>query len=229
MKTSLTEVAAAAGWFNICAVLKEKDGVPFYPRGFPYEQRWRPAEITSANAAVRVAVNAGLWLGDPDVDATTRLCRAVDAVAFDAAPYGESFALAPGTWSPINTQNTAFARETIPAAFVSPFAGRFDDILSGYFLRRIIDHLGWSVTYGVPLLNQVRNAHNLWKDFDMERPGNETCSRLTQLLRDTTPKGADFADCFASLVGQAKREIDFAESYYRPILEGMEIWAEAFA
>ena len=55
--------------------------------------------------------------------------------------YGDRFALEIGTWCPINTQNTSYSREIIPASFVPPNVGRYDDIWSGYILRKITHHL----------------------------------------------------------------------------------------
>ena len=228
-EVTLNRVASDSGWYNICAALVERAGIPFFPRGYPYPERWKDVSITSAPTAVKVAVNAGLWLGDPDVDAITRLCKPVDATAFNPELHGESFALAIGTWAPINTQNTAFARTTIPAAFVSPFAGRYDDILSGYFLRSIVDHLGEAVCYGKPLLKQVRNAHNLWKDLEQEWIGCQTVPQLCTMLREISFDGSSYADCFGELIAAVRPQIDFETEFYGKILEGMAIWADLFA
>jgi hypothetical protein len=59
-----------------------------------------------------VVVNAGLWLGDPDVDAVTRICNDINAEQYTRE---QSFALARGTWCPFNSQNTALWRGVIPA------------------------------------------------------------------------------------------------------------------
>lgn len=226
---SVKSVRSDNGWYNICEVLRERDGLQFYPRGFPFSIRWQPSRLETQDVSVRVAVNAGLWLGDPDVDAITRLCRPVEATEFDTARYGRTFALAKGTWSPINTQNTAFARATIPAAFVSPFAGRYDDILSGYVLRRIVDHMDEAVCYGSPLLNQIRNVHNYWKDLDLERIGGETILQTTQILRDVKLTGTNYADCFGEVIEGMRSAIDYRTEFYGPILAGMECWAGVFA
>jgi hypothetical protein len=225
----LPVISSDNGWFNICEPLVERDGVAFYPRGFSYSDRWTPSKTEIETKKVKVAVNAGLWLGDPDVDALTRLVHAVDATSFDEAKLGSNFALAPGTWSPINTQNTSFSRDTIPAAFISPHAGRYDDILSGYFLRRIADHLGESVTYGLPLLNQIRNEHNIWSDLDKERIGGETVATVCATLKSIPLTGTSYASCFGELISAARKAILVAPAFYQPILQGMEIWADIFA
>jgi hypothetical protein len=52
-----------------------------------------------------------MWLGDPDIDAMARLCLMLNATAYTRS---DSYALAPDTWSPFNSQNTAVRREVRP-------------------------------------------------------------------------------------------------------------------
>jgi len=221
-------VSDDSGWYNICETLEEREGIPFYPRGYPYSSRWVGHKVTAKNARRRVVVNAGLWLGDPDVDAITRLCKQVEAVQIEKGKWGKTFLLEKGTWCPINTQNTAFHRDTIPAAFVSPHAGRYDDIISGFFLRHIIDHMGDAVAYGVPLLNQIRNAHNLWKDLEKETPGATTATEVTGQLREMKLSASSYAASFGELVSRLRSTVKARPDFYGPIFDGMEIWAEMF-
>lgn len=221
-------VSDTSGWYNICETLDEKDGIPFYPRGYPYASRWVARQVSAKKVKRRVVVNAGLWLGDPDVDAITRLCKPVDATKFDESRWGKTFLLEKGTWCPINTQNTAFHRDTIPAAFVSPHAGRYDDIISGFFLRHVVDHMGDAVGYGVPLLNQIRNVHNLWKDLEKETPGATTATEVTEQLRGLKLTGSSYAACYGELVSALRKTVTARPDFYGPIFDGMEIWAEHF-
>lgn len=101
---------------------------------------------------VRVAVSAGMWLGDPDIDAMARLCLMLNATSYTRT---DSYVLSPSTWSPFNSQNTAVLREVIPAYFMSWCVGRYDDIWPSYVVRRICDHLQQSVSYGLPVVHQV--------------------------------------------------------------------------
>jgi len=224
----LKTIESSTGWYNICEALEEEHGVAFYPRGYPYERRWEASEVTIAEAEGRVVINAGLWLGDPDVDAITRLCRPVNATRYKEEKYSTHFALAKGTWSPINTQNTAFAWETIPAAFVSPHAERYDDIFSGYFLRTIVDHLGDAVAFGRPLLNQVRNYHNLWKDLQKETIGGQTTKAVTDELRKLTFSSKDYLGCYGELIAAMKEAIPVEREHFNRILTGMELWQQLF-
>jgi hypothetical protein len=216
-----------SGWFNICQLLSEENNIQFYPRGFPFTERWKKSVLSQKVDEIKVVVNAGLWLGDPDVDALTRLTRPVNAINY-INTYGNTFALDNNTWSPINTQNTSFARETIPAAFVSPFAGRYDDILSGYFLRKITDHLGDYVSYGKPLMNQIRNEHNLWHDLDKERIGGSSIHLICDILKEIELSSSSYLEAYKELILKFDSINSHEVEFYKKITEGMSIWAETF-
>ena len=151
----------------------------------------------------RIAVNAGLWLDDPDVDALTRLTLAPQGRA--ARP--ESVLLAPGTWSPINTQNTAMLREALPAYYYVrmgfPLQGmridRFGDILSGYFLQAVAKHLGDGIRIGSPVAAHRRSPHDLFKDLYHELAGVVLIEELVPWLRELKLQGGDYASAYASL------------------------------
>jgi hypothetical protein len=225
--TRLPTVSSRIGWYNCCELLEAAHGRPFYPRGFPYPLRWKDAGLERREEQVRVGLNAGLWLGEPDVDAITRLAEPIDALRLRAdAP--SVVALARGTWCAVNTQNTAYARELIPAAFVSPFLGRYDDIWSGYLLRKLMDHLDDRVSYGLPLVRQDRNVHDLWKDLEHEMKGNILTPHLLDVLGRKELKGTSYAACYAELADHLEREIQEDRDYFAPVWTGMRIWAEIF-
>ena len=94
-------VESTSGWFNVCSLLEEQNGTPFYHRGFPAGMRWKEdtAFTSISTAKAHVAVNAGFWLDDPDVDALTRMNRPIVVQGHrQSAP--KTLALQCGTWSP---------------------------------------------------------------------------------------------------------------------------------
>eukprot|EP00698_Gefionella_okellyi_P006424 TRINITY_DN15772_c0_g1_i1.p1 TRINITY_DN15772_c0_g1~~TRINITY_DN15772_c0_g1_i1.p1 ORF type:complete len:373 (+),score=34.37 TRINITY_DN15772_c0_g1_i1:96-1214(+) len=191
-------ISSESGWFNVCEFLTEERGVPFYHRGFPMGERWKkphPATSESTSSAT-VVVNAGMWFGDPDIDAMARLCMDINATSYTR---NSSFVLDKSTWSPFNSQNTAVRREVIPAYFMSWCVGRYDDIWPSYVVRRIADHLGHSVAYGFPLVHQERNPHNYFVDFDNERNGMQLTDTFCRVLRETALSGTTYEGCFAEL------------------------------
>ena len=197
----------------------------FIQGAFPTANAGKPVKPIRRKT-IRPALNAGLWLGDPDVDAITRLVKPIDALTFKET-LGQQFALNIGTWCPINTQNTAYRRELIPAAFVSPFVGRYDDIWSGYLLRKIMDHLKDYVTYGRPLLKQDRNQHNLWKDLELEMNGYLFSDHLFDCLNRIELTKENYASCYYELAEKLNAGFSENRDVFTRLTEGMKIWCEA--
>ena len=73
--STLPTYQSTSGWFNVCSLLEEQNNMPFYHRGYPMGMRWKEAEafVAVSKAKCKVAVNAGFWLDDPDIDAITRM------------------------------------------------------------------------------------------------------------------------------------------------------------
>jgi hypothetical protein len=201
-------VADGAPWFNICTRLQSSARDPIFPRGFPYAARDRsaqatPRQIDDAFASRLVALNAGLWLDDPDVDAITRLAQ---RPSVRAATTGDVI-LGHATWSPINTQNTALMRAAMPAYYYvrMGFAlqgmkiDRFGDILSGYFAQKCAKHLGHVVRFGSPVSRHRRTPHNLLVDLYHELAGIALVEELLPWLQELQLEGGDYAEAYRSL------------------------------
>ena len=219
-------ISTKSDWYNVCEQLIDKDGIPFYPRGYPYSKRWVKDESHVVSKNVKIIVNAGLWLGDPDVDAVTRLCKPIDAIKFTKT-YGSNFCLDIGTWCPINTQNTSYHREIIPAAFVPPNVGRYDDIWSGYLMRKVMDQSDLYVSYGSPLLKQLRNEHNLWSDLDLELNGNIHTDHLIEALQNIDVGNGDILDKYHKLAIGLDKEISQNREIFSGVIEGMLSWIDS--
>jgi hypothetical protein len=195
-------LASEDGWFDICGELLLQPPVPVVARGFPHRRR-NPRISSRGVQEAPLAANAGLWLGDPDVDAAARLACPVTAVATRR----RSLALAPGTWSPLNTQNTSVARRALPAYYyvrmLEPLPGatldRYGDIWSGYFLTRCAEHLGDFIGIGKPVVSHRRNDHDLLADLRAEFWGMMLTPHLIELLRGSQLTGGDYAGAAKSL------------------------------
>jgi len=211
------KLVSGGAWFNICDLLHDDTAQTIYARGFPYNERraGQDASIGSLPdelAQTPVAVNAGLWLDDPDVDAVSRLAlRPLVDSAQDS-----DLILAPGTWSPINTQNTALHRDAIPTYYYVrmgfPVQGmlvdRFGDIWSGYFLQRCAQHLGEVARVGSPVADHRRTTHNLFKDLYQELAGIVLTEDLVPWLRETPLSGSTYAEAYASLADALAQQAD---------------------
>jgi hypothetical protein len=229
-----TVIKSSTEWFNVCELLNEREGRPFYHRGYPMGQRWKKGIVDRYIKEKKVVVNAGFWLEDPDIDALTRMDMPIDAVSLK--PEGEKgVVLEKGTWCSFNSQNTALAREVLPAYFLLPYVGRYDDIWAAYFLRVIMDHLGDGIHYGLPLVRQKRNVHNLWVDLEKERHGMTMTDRLISVLKNIKLTGTDYASCYKELGDKLLSAIErgsvFDEDEKRLLIQnikGMRIWAGVF-
>jgi len=201
------QVAGGSAWFNICELLRGDQQTAIYARGFPYSQRGAAlaqlGPLDAETGARRVAVNAGLWLDDPDVDALSRLVLSphVDS-AIDA-----DVVLAPGTWTPINTQNTSVHRDAMAAYYYVrmgyPLQGmridRYGDIWSGYLLERCAEHMGEVVRVGSPVAEHHRTPHNLFKDLYHELAGIVLTEEVLPWLRELRLTGTTYAETYREL------------------------------
>ena len=234
---TVTALSSSSGWYNVCELLEEEKGLPFYHRGFPWEKRSLSPISRTQEQTGKVVVNAGLWLEAPDIDAITWLDLPIRATGM-SDKYPEGVAMSVGTWSPFNSQNTALAREVIPAYFLSPNIGRYDDIWASYIVKKISDYFGHYINFGFPLVRQERNPHNYFNDLKKEQLGMELTDSLVDGMRELELTGADYRECFIEIIdwlaGWAKEnELLESNHEYREqvgkMIEGMRIWSEVFS
>jgi len=195
------------GWFNPCALLCYERDARVFPRGFPYAARGtavaRAAHTTAPALTQPIAINAGLWLGDPDVDAITRLAIGPRATAFEPP----SVVLGPDVWMPIDSQNTALTRAAVTAYYYVRMQypvrelvlDRFGDIFSGYFAQKCAKHLGQAVRVGTPVADHRRSAHDLIQDLYHELAGVALLEDFAPWIREERLEGTTYRDAYASL------------------------------
>lgn len=233
-RVTLPAYGKAGEWFNVCRFLETVNNCPFVPRGFGMAAR---ADLddgadpaSGSPLTMPVAVVAGFWLGDPDIDAATRIAHPVEVTRYRL---DHNFFLVPGARAPFNSQNTVLARAALPAWFLSPHVGRHDDIFASFVVKRIADHLGWGICYGRPLVRQERNEHDLLRDLDMERFGMRHVDALTEDLANVTLTGGDYASCALEICeqldGRDPRRGSSSKTGNDPLaafFSGYRIWAE---
>lgn len=216
------EAKTTDGWFNLCSMLDlQPAGV--YPRGYPYHRRHAAQETLFTETTGRVTINAGLWLGEPDLDGMTWLVAPARAHALDR---GEAL-LGRHTWSPVNTQNTALHRDCIAAYYFArmgyPLAGlmsidRYGDILSGYLVQACAKHLGHYIRAGTPAVDHRRNAHHYLRDATCEMGCVWLIEDLTAWLTGLKLSGSTYDEAFACLA----EELDHAAERFTGF-----VWTEA--
>lgn len=234
-EVDLPLVESPSGWFNACEYLIEENNIPFYYRGIPWSQRKAEKNpVTWHKAKLKVVANSGLWLDDPDVDAISRLFWPIRTIGM-RSEVEPNFGLYPGTWCPFNNQNTAMAREILPAYFTPHNALRYSDIWPAFVVCRIAGHLNHVISYGFPLVSQVRNPHNYWQDIDDEKIGAQASEPLVELLRSAELTGKNYHDCLGELIeylNSRKAVIKKCPSDQRDMLldfiKTLEVWHEVF-
>lgn len=195
---NLTTESHASGWYNPCQLLTEKDGKDFYPRGYSFANRLsKPDAVSVATTMGRIIVNAGLWIGDPDIDAVTRL--AINPIVTEGR-FSRNRVLGTGTKAPFNSQNTALHRDVIPAYCMITGVGRYDDIVPSYFVQRIADHLGDHISFGFPLVSQERNVHDITKDLADEVLGMQLIDRIVGWLYEIPLTGKSYLECIQEIL-----------------------------
>lgn len=220
-------VSSNSGWFNICSYLIDIQQRKFYPRGYPVTHRVEDSEYQITQKKGKIVVNAGFWLGDPDIDAVTRLAAPINVTQYTRE---DNFALDIGTWAPFNSQNTALHRDCIPAYFLCTDIGRFDDIWGSYIVQRIANHLGDFISFGFPLVKQERNPHDLWIDADHERLGMQLTDLLCVLLKEISLTENNYHACAIELIKALKEKLISQKliyahrAYFNQFIDGYQTW-----
>lgn len=181
-----------SGFHNICEYLQKEPNREIFPRGFPFELRGQHnnPKIQPAAPGNKIGVTEGLWIRDPDIDATTWLNGKIQSMAYQGPQY---FSLSQSTWSPINTQNTSVISELIPAFFCIPMGypvpggriERYGDIWGGYFLQALMKGTEYNVCFGQPIVEHRRNPHNYLDDLRYEFWGMILTDWLVEQLRES--------------------------------------------
>ena len=211
------------GWFNIHNALVEANDIPFYPRGFPWGKRNTESQKKNFNIEKRrVVVNQGLVLEDPDIDAISRLFHPICAVKM-RDEFGYQFGLYPGVWSPFNYQNTCLERDLIPLYYRPLSAKRNADIWTAYLINRLAEHFEDVITFGQPLVKQVRNKHDLWEDLDTELINNRETDLFIEILRSIDLRENTYFKAFGELLNKAQQKIN-KQGMIKSFFEEYQVW-----
>jgi len=157
-----------APWHNY---LRTSDApIEVYPRGYPVPFRrlddTRIEKLTKPISNSQIGVYQGISLGDPDIDAMTR-------IVYPAAIHSvkEKNYCLQNVWSPYNTQNTMFAKALFPLIFVWPYCGRYDDIYSSFVWQKFLFNNDMYAFVGDAINIQNRGERGFFKDLKDEMEG----------------------------------------------------------
>lgn len=215
-------------WVSECEFDKQNVKQAWH-RGFPPQLIDTRGEDTSRAAfsgALDVAVQAWLWDGDPDVDATYRMVNGPLEASFPDMK--QPIIVAPGTYAPFNTQNTIFSREVAPCMALPYMIGRMDDIWAGFMTQRVMFELGKRLVFSRPSVYQERNPHDLSRDIDAEVIGYKHTIDLLKTLRSLDVKHGSVIGMYQQIV-DAVAALPFMESRYKHFMDAWlhdigEVW-----
>jgi glycosyltransferase involved in cell wall biosynthesis len=158
-------------------------------RGVTFSQHYKYQGINFYSNKANVGVNAGMWTGDPDINAYDRVLH---PNITSARKHGaDSIMVDPKKWmTPFNSQNTIIIDKLFPALFLIPMyvniydhtIGRYDDIWQSYICQKIMAHHNLHVRFGTPFVHQNRNEHNLDRDIKEEFIGITSTDKLIEFL-----------------------------------------------
>jgi hypothetical protein len=205
-------------WFDVGRLLDP----PVHHRGFPYDQRQAEQILKmSPTVGAEVGVAAGLWMGDPDIDAMERITNR-PTVHRMAEILRDGILVAKNCYAPFNSQNTAFRRELAPLMMVWVGVGRYDDIWASYLAQRVMRDTPYHVHFGRPLVWQERNAQNLWTNLKDEIFGMEYTPRFVQDLEQLEIGDGPIVERLRNVYGGLARQ-----EYLPPIVHELgKAWCE---
>lgn len=227
-------VHSSNGWFNPCSLLEFDPPVPVYSRGYPFGKRWQDKLCFGVERG-RVAVNMGLWLGDPDIDAVTRLALPVRSLGLKS----EQLMLGHDTYMPINTQNTAVLCDAMPCFYFvlqglkidGTVMDRYGDIWAGLFLNKAASHMGDRVTVGRPLVQHSRNQHNLLWDLQNELWGMLLTEYLVPYVEEMPLSENTYSGTYREIAERLKdiplHPHPAVQQYLGALSTAMGTWADA--
>ena len=217
--TADREIGPAADPTRFVNVYRHFTDQFIWPRGLPLDGILGGTldcdEPVQAAVGSRIGVWQGLAQGDPDVDAIYRLTVGKECTFRDEEPV----TLAGGVVCPFNSQNTAFLRELLPLMYLPAFVTfRYTDILRSFVAQPILWAAGYRLCFVSASVVQLRNAHDLMRDFESEVPMYLTTRQAIELAVGAVSVKAPIADNL-SRVYAALEKGGIVESRERRLLD----------
>ncbi len=153
------------GWVN---VYKYFTDAHVWPRGYALEHIHDETPLLERQVIVSCPMQQGNVDENPDVDAVYRLTAHLPIV-FDR---GCNIALGDGAFCSFNSQNTTWFKKAFALMYLPSYCNfRMTDIWRSFIAQRIGWTCGWSVLFHNSTARQLRNTHDLMKDFRDEMVG----------------------------------------------------------
>ena len=193
----------------------------YYTRGFPYSERAKPTRFKSEELAGEVVLNQGLWSKIPDKNAVDILVE----LGLDGRPppvwpdIRFNRIVDRGCYTTVCSMNLSFKTEIVPAFYQLPMertklgdgrisgVDRFDDIWSGVFLKKVLDKLGKSMSFGLPLCVHDKTPRDVFRDIQAEMDGVLINEQLWKVVDEIQlDESTDYYSCYAELASKLRKE-----------------------
>lgn len=169
-------LVGGAQWINI---YRHFTGEHIWPRGLPLDEIRSVGQASGESIDDVFPVQQYLADLDPDVDAVYRLLNDKEIV-FDRNP---PLGLDKGCWVPFNSQNTLFYSQAFPLLYLPCHVSfRMTDIWRSFVAQQALWVLGRRIAFHPATVKQIRNQHDLMRDFADEIPGYLSNKRIIGLL-----------------------------------------------
>lgn len=198
--------AESCPWFNVYRLFTDE---LIWPRGFPLDRILDPDshrhDPNVQQQAVRAPIQQGLANNAPDVDALWRLLLDRPFAFRQEASVWQP----PRTYCPFNSQSTWWWPVAYPLMYLpSHCSFRMTDIWRSFIAQRCIWEMGYGLVFHTAEVYQLRNTHDLMRDFSDEVPdylGNEHLVKILNqcaLLAGEWNVGENLRRCYQALIDE---------------------------
>ncbi len=212
------EVAYGRDWINPYPYFTSR---AIWPRGLPLDEVL-PSLIAAPTRRESVSspIHQYLAAGDPDVDAIYRLVYG----DVDHEYTKGSVAIAPGCFTTFNSQSTIWYEEAFTLMYLPSYVSfRMTDIWRSLVAQVCLWRDGSVLTYFSEGVRQVRNEHDLTRDFADEVPGylqNKNIARALLAADLSGGIGDRLRACYVALVDEEiipERELELVDAWLRDL------------
>lgn len=211
-----------------------------YPRGFPYHKRFLDVISEKKRVKGKIVLNQGLWFKIPDFDALNILAEG----GMEGHPRVRSQSLKEDTivvdmnnLVTICSMNVGFDTKIIPAFYQMPMKymniDRFDDIWSGFLVKKVADAMGDYVSLGKPCVIHEKAKRDTFKDLKAEMDGMIVNEKLSQMILDVDKnkiENSDYLSGYQSLAEELKKKLSSHDGWMKDYLDYvfrmMLLWSE---
>lgn len=183
------------GWLNVYRYFAEKN---LWPRGLPLRFVNQPLkEMTLVELTKEIACFQSIVDLDPDIDAIGRMLFPEKVIFSEELPVilGEGIC-------PTNSQATIWSSWVLPLLYLPSTATfRMTDIWRGLIAQTAIQAFGGMTVFGKLGFEQIRNEHDLNKDFESEVSGHLHSEKVSEISKLVWSSGSYSKDTNSILAG----------------------------